>query len=91
MKTFWGFSEGKNRTWIDRLVAKLKPVMSEQSLPKYGNFRVGDKVDKVKGYSFPGVVVAVYQTLKGETRYVVELEGYGLQHIFTEVNLIGRK
>jgi hypothetical protein len=45
-------------------------------------FKVGDKVYKPKGYSFPGVVVSVFLTTKNEVRYVVELEELGLLHIF---------
>lgn len=48
-------------------------------------FRVGDKVRKVKGYSWPGVVVACFQTLSGQWRYVVECtvpEVAGALHIY---------
>jgi hypothetical protein len=35
--------------------------------------KVGDKVEKIKGYKWPGVVVAVFQTIEdGSTRVVVE-------------------
>lgn len=50
-------------------------------------FKIGDKVNKVSGYSFPGTVVSVFKTIKGDTRLVVEMEGYGLLHIFSENNL----
>ena len=50
-------------------------------------FQVGAKVDKVKGYSFPGTVVAVFETSKGESRVVVEMDGFGLLHIFSHENL----
>lgn len=53
-------------------------------------FKVGDCVDKAKGYSFPGIVVAVFKNTKGDTRLVVELEGYGLLHIFSPENLVLR-
>ncbi len=33
---------------------------------------VGDRVQKIKGYKWPGVVVAVFQTLEDQTRVVVE-------------------
>jgi hypothetical protein len=49
--------------------------------------KIGDKVDKVSGYKFPSTVVAIFQNLKGETRIVAELDGYGLLHIFSEQNL----
>lgn len=50
-------------------------------------FKIGDAVDKVSGYSFPGTIVAVFKTTKGETRYVVEMKAYGLLHIFNEAQL----
>jgi hypothetical protein len=50
-------------------------------------FNIGDKVDKVFGYRFPGDVRAVFRTTQGNLRYVVELEQYGLLHIFNEEQL----
>ena len=47
--------------------------------------QVGDKVEKVSGYKWPGVVVAVFTTLSGETRIVVECtvpEVAGALHIY---------
>jgi hypothetical protein len=35
-------------------------------------FQVGDEVEKVRGYRWPGKVVAVFTTLAGERRVVVE-------------------
>lgn len=35
-------------------------------------FPPGTAVRKVKGYPWPGVVVAVFRTLAGQERYVVE-------------------
>jgi hypothetical protein len=54
-------------------------------------FKIGDKVEKAKGYSFPGVVVSVFQNTKGGTRLVVEMDHYGLLHIFSEENLVARE
>lgn len=51
-------------------------------------FKVGDKVDKATGYSFPGTVVSVFQNTKGAIRLVVEMDGYGLLHIFNEDGLV---
>ena len=48
-------------------------------------FTIGDKVRKLRGYKWPGIVVAVYKTLGGEWRVVVECtvpEIAGAQHIF---------
>jgi len=50
-------------------------------------FKVGDKAYKPKGYSFPCTIVSIFQTTKGETRVVAELDGYGLLHIFNEDQL----
>lgn len=52
--------------------------------------QVGDVVEKHKGYPFPGVVVAVFQNIKGETRAVVEATGEdyaGMLHIFNPEQL----
>lgn len=48
-------------------------------------FRVGDKVAKVSGYPFPGIVVAAFQNTSGQWRYVVECtveEVRGMLHIY---------
>lgn len=48
-------------------------------------FKVGDNVQKTKGYKWPGVVVAVFDTLSGQTRVVVECtvpEVSGALHIY---------
>ncbi len=53
-------------------------------------FNIGDKVLKCTGdYHLEGVVVAVFQTLKGGVRYVVEHQPLapGLLHIYGEANL----
>jgi len=50
-------------------------------------FKVTDKVYKPKGYSFDGIIVAVFTTTKGEIRVVAELEGNGMLHIFSESQL----
>jgi len=57
-------------------------VSSEQ----LGAWRNGTKMQKVKGYSFNGVIVASFLTTKRELRYVCELEGVngaGMLHIFS--------
>lgn len=48
--------------------------------------KVGDKVQKTKGYKWPGVVVAVFETLAGRIRVVVECtvpEVAGALHIYS--------
>jgi len=47
-------------------------------------FKIGDKVEKVKGYEFPGTVVSVFTTTNGNIRLVVEMDNFGLLHIFNE-------
>jgi hypothetical protein len=47
--------------------------------------QIGDKVEKVAGYRWPGVVVAVFETTGGKLRYVVECtvpEVAGALHIY---------
>lgn len=50
------------------------------------DFFVGDRVRKVKGYAWPGVVVAVFETRARQTRYVVECTVPGVSgalHIYS--------
>jgi hypothetical protein len=52
---------------------------------------VGDRVAKVNGYKWPGIVVCRFQTLAGETRVVVECtvpEVAGALHIFAPDQLL---
>jgi hypothetical protein len=54
-------------------------------------FKIGDKVEKTSGYKWPGVVVAVFDTLAGERRVVVECttpEVAGALHIYNEKQLM---
>lgn len=56
--------------------------------------QVGDVVIKTKGYHFEGVVVAVFQKLNGDTRYVVECTvpgAGGLLHIFNKDQFRSKK
>jgi hypothetical protein len=51
---------------------------------------VGDKVEKVSGYKWPGIVVSVFDTLDGQLRVVVECttpEVAGALHIYNEGQL----
>lgn len=51
-------------------------------------FKIRDKVRKLKGYNFIGVVVSVFNNLSGEERLVIELvnkccgNGDKMLHIF---------
>jgi hypothetical protein len=52
--------------------------------------KVGDRVEKVSGYKWPGIVIAVFDTLAGERRVVVECttpEVAGALHIYNEKQL----
>jgi len=49
--------------------------------------QVGDEVEKIKGYKWPGVIVARFVTLKGDLRFVVECtvpEVAGALHIYSQ-------
>lgn len=59
-------------------------------LPTEGIFEIGDKVEKLKGYKLPGVIVSKFYTLSGKIRYVVECqvpEVAGLLHIYSDKDL----
>jgi hypothetical protein len=50
-------------------------------------FNVGDRVDKIVGYKFPGTVVSIFETLTGKVRIVVEMDEFHVLHIFSEDGL----
>jgi hypothetical protein len=50
-------------------------------------FKIGDHVNKTKGYDFPGIIVAAFTNTNKEIRYVVEMKSFGLLHIFNEEQL----
>lgn len=55
-------------------------------------YHIGDRVKKASGYSYPGVVVSIFETLSGKLRYVVEHEiSIGMLHIFNEEQLIAQE
>ncbi|MBO0717857.1 MAG: hypothetical protein J2P55_11055 [Rhizobiales bacterium] len=48
--------------------------------------KLKDRVEKVSGYRWPGVVVAIFQNTQGETRIVVECDAEavkGALHIYS--------
>ena len=52
--------------------------------------KIGDRVRKKSGYLYPGIIVSVFFTLRGETRFVVECTTpavRGMLHIFNEDQL----
>jgi len=65
-------------------------VRQQQELEVNMIFKIGDKVEKVSGYKWPGVVIAAFDTLVGERRVVVECttpEVAGALHIYNEKQL----
>lgn len=53
--------------------------------PDVKRLPIGTHVRKVKGYGFPGVIVAIFTTTTGNVRFVVEATGddyAGMLHIF---------
>lgn len=51
-------------------------------------FSIGDRVNKVSGYMYPGIIVSVFETRNGNLRYVVEHTiSVGMLHIFNEDQL----
>ena len=55
-----------------------------------GRFAVSDRVQKARGYKYPGVVVSRFLTLSGQVRYVVEAlhpDFKGMLHIFSDEQL----
>jgi len=59
----------------------------QKSKPLIMKFKVGDKVQKPKGYKFDGIVVAVFHNTAGDVRIVAELIDNGILHIFSENQL----
>jgi hypothetical protein len=58
--------------------------------PEPVTYEVGDKVEKVKGYQWPGEVRSVFTSLAGQTRIVVECtvpEVAGALHIYSPEQL----
>lgn len=54
-------------------------------------FKVGDQVSKTGGdYRFDGIVVATFEKLNGQVRYVVE-DDRGILHIYSDKNLTFRE
>jgi len=54
------------------------------------DFAVGERVEKVEGYLYPGIVVAAFKNLSGKWRYVVECtvpETKGILHIYNAKQL----
>ena len=53
-------------------------------------FSLGQRVEKVRGYKWPGVIVSKFTNIEGSVRYVVECtveEVEGALHIYSENDL----
>jgi hypothetical protein len=51
-------------------------------------FAIGEKVDKAADDQEGGTVIAVFPTVDGHFRYVVDTEGYGALQFFDEEKLV---
>ena len=51
-------------------------------------FAIGDRVDKAADDHEGGVVVGVFSTDDGKSRYAVDMEGYGALEFLTEEKLV---
>ena len=63
----------------------LGAFFNQQHMSEQQKFNPGDHVVKVSGYRYPGIVVAAFQNLAGQWRYVVECtvpEVAGMLHIY---------
>jgi hypothetical protein len=52
--------------------------------------KIGDTVEKISGYKWPGIIVAVFKTIDGKVRIVVECtvpEVRGALHIYNPEQL----
>jgi hypothetical protein len=57
---------------------------------KIAHHTLHQKVQKLSGYKYPGIIVAVFTTTEGRVRYVVEADHpdfRGMLHIFTDAQL----
>jgi hypothetical protein len=51
---------------------------------------VGQAVQKIKGYKYPGIILVAFKTLDGKARYVVEADHpdfRGMLHIFSDADI----
>jgi hypothetical protein len=51
-------------------------------------FAIGEKVDNAADNRECGTVMAVFPTVDGNFRYVVDMEGYGALQFFNEEKLV---
>lgn len=70
-------------------IERIRAALASSQEKKF-RFTIGDRVQKISGYKWPGIVVAQFKTIGGETRYVVECtvpEVSGALHIYSESQL----
>lgn len=75
--------------WNDQEATKLVNLV-QQGRMMIAHLAVGDRVQKLKGYRWPGVIVAIFQTTAGKTRVVVECtvaDVAGALHIYAPEQL----
>ena len=68
----------------------LTNIILDEFVLRNTTIGVGTRVEKTSGYKWPGTVVAVFTTLSGEIRYVVECtvpEISGALHIYNKQQL----
>jgi hypothetical protein len=57
---------------------------------KIAHHTLFQKVRKIKGYKYPGIIVSVFMTLDHRVRYVVEADHpdfRGMLHIFSDADI----
>jgi hypothetical protein len=67
----------------------LRAVSRESAMPRedIAHHLVNQKVQKIKGYKYPGIILCIFETLEGKIRYVVEADHpdfRGMLHIFSD-------
>jgi hypothetical protein len=85
-------TDAKMSDWLDKMVLRTSSVRAPTDDQTRNQFKVGDTIyEKVLGDRWPGTVVAVFNTMQGEARIVVECiapEVKGDLHIYNPEQLI---
>lgn len=74
--------------YAEKIIEILQMLMGHK-LPGQ-DFAIGDRVEKVDGYLFPGIVKSAFKNESGQWRYVVECtvkETKGMLHIYNAKQL----
>jgi hypothetical protein len=80
------------KTFVDELVRMVPPQYKKggsHAMPRedIAHHLLHQKVQKIKGYKYPGIIVAIFETLDGKIRYVIEADHpdfRGMLHIFSD-------